>query len=145
MYDPSLSLLSLPFTFQRFDPLLQCSAYGGLKDRLASCLLLKNLGLHRSICDKTIGGDSMIQVSHSVDTRVRLRLIPQNVETAIKHHPLSDIQGHTGPKIRVVPMRNAVSYFTLSSLSQSRGEALWKPSMWFPRSWCVATLGHSAY
>src|SRR2546423_9464057 len=95
MYDPSLSLLSLLFIFQRFDPLLQCSVYGRLKDRLASCLLLKNLDLHPSICDKTIGGDLTIQVSHSVDTSVRLLLVPQDVETAIKHHPLGDVQRHT--------------------------------------------------
>src|SRR5436305_15167715 len=87
MYDPSLSLLSLLFIFQRFDPLLQCSVYGRLKDRLTSCLLLKNLDLHPSICDKTIGGDLMIQVSHSVDTRIRLLLVPQDIETAFKHHP----------------------------------------------------------
>ena len=38
----------------------------------------------------------MIQVSHSVDTRIRLLLVPQDIETATKHHPLSDVQGHTG-------------------------------------------------
>jgi hypothetical protein len=66
----------------------------------------------------------MIQVSHSVNTRVRLLLIPQDVEAAIKHHPLSDVQGHTGTQDPCRVDEDIMSYFTLSSLLQSGREAL---------------------